>query len=181
VLFAEGDVDALALPQLAMVGARNPTAIGRDTATQFAEHLARSGLTITSGLALGIDAASHRGALRGGGRTIAVLGNGLDRIYPAENAALAREIAARGLLLSEFPIGVAPRKDHFPRRNRIISGLCVGTLVVEAAVHSGLADHREARRGTGPRSVRDSGLDPQPALARLSPADPQRGQARRNR
>jgi DNA processing protein len=137
VLFAEGEAGLLALPQLAMVGARNPTAIGRDTATQFAEHLSTSGLVITSGLALGIDAASHRGALRGSGRTVAVLGCGLDRIYPGENAGLAREIAGSGLLVSEFPTGVPPLKENFPRRNRIISGLSVGTLVVEAALHSG--------------------------------------------
>jgi DNA processing protein len=137
VLFVEGDADALVLPQLAMVGARNPTALGRDTAAQFAAHLARAGLAITSGLALGIDAASHRGALAGKGRTIAVQGCGPDRIYPAEHVALAREIAARGALVTEFPTGVPPLPEHFPRRNRIISGLALGTLVVEAALASG--------------------------------------------
>jgi DNA processing protein len=137
VLFVEGDPDVLGLPQLAIVGARNPTAIGRDTAHQFAEHLARAGLTIVSGLALGIDAASHRGALAAGGRTIAVQGCGPDRVYPAEHAALAREIAAHGALVSEFPTGVPPLPAHFPRRNRIISGLSVGTLIVEAALASG--------------------------------------------
>ena len=136
-LFVEGDAGVLGLPQLAMVGARNPTAIGRDTAAQFAEHLAHAGLAITSGLALGIDAASHRGALAGEGRTIAVQGCGPDRVYPAEHAALAREIAARGALVTEFPTGVPPLPEHFPRRNRIISGLAVGTLVVEAALASG--------------------------------------------
>jgi len=137
VLFIEGDPGVLGLPQLAMVGARNPTAIGRDTAAQFAEHLARAGLAITSGLALGIDAASHRGALAGGGRTIAVQGCGPDRIYPGEHVALAREIASHGALVTEFPTGVPPLPEHFPRRNRIISGLAVGTLVVEAALASG--------------------------------------------
>jgi DNA processing protein len=137
LLFVEGDADVLGLPQLAIVGARNPTAIGRDTAREFAEHLARAGLTITSGLALGIDAASHRGALAGCGRTVAVQGCGPDRVYPAEHAELAREIAARGALVSEFPTGVPPLPEHFPRRNRIISGLSVGTLVVEAALASG--------------------------------------------
>jgi DNA processing protein len=138
VLFVTGDPAALGLPQLAMVGSRNPTALGRDTASHFAEHLVRAGLAITSGLALGIDAASHRGALRGGGRTIAVLGCGLDTVYPRENFALAAEIVAHGgALVADLPTGTAPLKQHFPRRNRLISGLSVGTLVVEAALQSG--------------------------------------------
>ena len=137
VLFVEGDPDALAMPQLAIVGSRNPTAIGRDTAVQFAHHLSVAGLAITSGLALGIDAAAHRGALAAGGRTLAVLGCGLDRVYPRENAALAEAVAASGALVSDLPTGTPPRKHHFPRRNRVISGLSVGTLVVEAALQSG--------------------------------------------
>jgi DNA processing protein len=137
VLFVEGAADSLSLPQLAIVGSRNPTHIGRDTATEFARHLAEAGLTITSGLALGIDAAAHRGALLAGGRTIAVLGCGLDRIYPSENTELARRVAASGALVSDLPTGVPPLKQHFPRRNRIIAGLSVGTLVVEAALQSG--------------------------------------------
>ena len=137
VLFVEGDAAAIGLPQLAMVGARSPTAIGRDTAEQFAQHLAHAGLAITSGLALGIDAASHRGALRGDGRTIAVQGCGPDQVYPREHDSLAREIIAHGALVTEFPTGVPPLPEHFPRRNRIISGLSVGTLVVEAALASG--------------------------------------------
>ena len=137
VLFVEGDSSTLSLPQLAIVGSRNPTPIGRDTAAQFARHLTAAGLAITSGLALGIDAAAHRGALAGGGRTIAVQGCGLDRIFPRENAELAQEIAARGALVSDLPTGAPPLKQHFPRRNRLISGLSVGTLVVEAALQSG--------------------------------------------
>ncbi|MBV8062177.1 MAG: DNA-protecting protein DprA [Nevskia sp.] len=137
LLFAIGDAELLRLPQLAMVGARSASAQGLENAQAFAAELARRGLTITSGLALGIDAAAHRGALAAEGFTVAVCGNGLDRIYPSRNRELAHAIAARGLLLSEFPIGVPPLPEHFPRRNRIISGLALGTLVVEAARESG--------------------------------------------
>ena len=138
VLFVAGAVDALSLPQLAIVGSRNPTALGCDTAESFARHVAGAGLAITSGLALGIDAAGHRGALRAGGCTVAVLGCGLDIAYPRENAALASQIVASGgALVSDLPTGAKPLKQHFPRRNRIISGLSVGTLVVEAALQSG--------------------------------------------
>ncbi|MGB7905059.1 MAG: DNA-processing protein DprA [Steroidobacteraceae bacterium] len=138
VLYVEGDPMALCLPQLAIVGTRNPTALGRDTATQFALHLAQAGLAVTSGLALGIDAAAHRGALHAGARTIAVVGRGLDAIYPRENESLALEIVGRqGALVTDLPIGTPPLKQNFPRRNRILSGLAVGTLVVEAALRSG--------------------------------------------
>jgi DNA processing protein len=137
VLFIQGTAATLSLPQLAIVGSRNPTQLGRDTARQFAEHLAGAGLAITSGLALGIDAAAHRGALAGGGRTVAVTGCGLDTVYPREHAGLAEEIAANGALVSEMPTGTPPLRQHFPRRNRLISGLSVGTLVVEAALQSG--------------------------------------------
>jgi len=136
-LFVEGDPEALSLPQLAIVGSRNPTSLGRDTAEQFAGHLVGAGLAITSGLALGIDAAGHRGALQAGGPTIAVLGCGLDAIYPREHTGLAREVAQGGALVSDLPTGTPPLRHHFPRRNRIISGLSVGTLVVEAALQSG--------------------------------------------
>ena len=136
-LYVHGDAGLLSMPQLAMVGARNPTPGGRETAHAFAAHLVRCGLTIASGLAVGIDTASHRGALAAQGHTLAVCGTGLDVTYPRSNAALAEEIAARGALVSEFPLGTPPLKQNFPRRNRIISGLTLGTLVVEAAVQSG--------------------------------------------
>jgi DNA processing protein len=138
VLFVEGDTAALSLPQLAIVGSRSPTLLGRDTALQFARQAVAAGLAVTSGLALGIDAASHRGALQARGITVAVLGCGLDAIYPRAHAGLAREIVDQGgALVSDLPTGVAPLRHHFPRRNRIISGLSVGTLVVEAALQSG--------------------------------------------
>jgi DNA processing protein len=136
-LYVHGDPSVLKDPQLAIVGSRNPTPSGRDTAHDFAAHLARCGLTITSGLALGIDTESHRGALDAEGRTLAVCGTGLDIAYPRTNAELAAEIAAHGALVSEFPLGTPPTKMNFPRRNRLISGLSLGTLVVEAAVQSG--------------------------------------------
>jgi DNA processing protein len=124
-------------PQLAIVGSRSPTASGRDTARNFAEYFSRAGITITSGLALGIDAASHEGALRASGRTIAVCGTGLDIVYPRKNAALAKRICEHGALVSEFPPRTTALPAHFPQRNRIISGLSFGTLVVEAARGSG--------------------------------------------
>jgi len=130
-------LELLSTPQIAMVGSRNATHGGRETARAFAAYLSRSGLTITSGLAVGIDAASHLGALDGPGGTIAVLAHGLDRIYPAEHEALAARIAEAGLLVSEYPPGVAPLPHHFPERNRIIAGLALGTLVVEAGRRSG--------------------------------------------
>ncbi len=137
LLYVHGDITLLCEPQLAIVGSRNPSTSGRQTATDFARHLAAAGLVVTSGLALGIDTASHEGALDAGSPTIAVMGTGLDRVYPASNRDLARRIAEHGALVSEFPIGTPPLAEHFPRRNRIISGLSLGTLVVEAALRSG--------------------------------------------
>ncbi len=137
VLYVNGDPGLLSMPQLAVVGSRNPTRAGERTAFEFAAHLAASGLTITSGLASGIDTAAHEGALSAGGSTIAVLGTGIDRVYPASNRELAHRIAGRGALVSEFPLGAPPEAWHFPRRNRIISGMSLGTLVVEAAQRSG--------------------------------------------
>ena len=137
VLYAHGRLDLLAQPALAIVGSRNGSAQGVRNAEQFAGALGDAGLTIVSGLALGIDAAAHRGGLASRGSTIAVLGTGIDVVYPARNAELAAEIARRGLLISEFPLGTPAIAHNFPRRNRLISGLSRGCLVVEAAVESG--------------------------------------------
>jgi DNA processing protein len=137
LLYAQGRVELLQHPALAIVGSRNATPQGEANALAFAKALSDAGLTIVSGLALGIDAAAHRGGLAGASGTIAVLGTGLDVIYPQRNADLARQIAARGLLLSEFPLGTGPAGHNFPRRNRLISGLARGCLVVEAALASG--------------------------------------------
>ncbi len=137
ILFVNGNPNLLGRHQLAMVGSRNPTPAGSRTALEFARYLGSAGLLITSGLAAGIDTACHHGALQGGGTTIAVMGTGPDQTYPASNRELAEEIAAVGALVSEFPVGTGPRPEHFPQRNRIISGLSLGTLVVEAASRSG--------------------------------------------
>lgn len=136
VLFVRGRVEILSQPLVAMVGSRKASAAGRRIAAQFARELAAVGVAVCSGLALGIDAASHEGALESG-RTVAVTGTGLDEVYPPEHRQLAERIAAAGALVSEFPPGTPPLRDHFPRRNRLISGLSVGTLVVEAARCSG--------------------------------------------
>jgi DNA processing protein len=130
-------VELLAVPQIAVVGSRNPTGGGRATAEALALFLSSCGIAIVSGLAVGIDAAAHRGALRASGGTIAVLGSGPDRIYPLENASLAAEIGATGLLVSEYAPGTPARRAHFPQRNRIIAGLALGTVVVEATRRSG--------------------------------------------
>jgi DNA processing protein len=136
-LYVQGSVALLASRQLAMVGSRSPTAAGLSTAREFAAWFARGGFTVTSGLATGIDAASHEGALKAEGATIAVFGTGLDRVYPSANRALAERIRAHGALVSELPPGSAPLRSNFPLRNRIIAGLSLGTLVVEAARESG--------------------------------------------
>ncbi|MBU0499819.1 MAG: DNA-processing protein DprA [Gammaproteobacteria bacterium] len=137
LLFVCGDPELLHLPQLAVVGSRRPSPGGQKTARDFSKHLAFRGLAITSGLADGIDGAAHRGALEGG-RTLAVMGTGVDRIYPACNRELAHAIVGGGgALVSELPLGSAPLAGNFPRRNRIISGLSLGVLVVEAALRSG--------------------------------------------
>ncbi len=137
VLYVQGDIKILAKTQLAIVGSRHPSVTGMETAWQFAKELAANGLVITSGLALGIDGASHRGALQKG-KTIAVIGTGLDYTYPRSHHALAKEIVEQGgALVSEFPPESPPKAAHFPMRNRIISGLSLGVLVIEAALRSG--------------------------------------------
>ena len=135
--YAEGRVELLNAPSFAIVGSRNATPHGERDAYEFARDLAGRGITIASGLAMGIDAQAHRGGLTEAGSTIAVMGTGPDRIYPPPNVALAREIAQRGCLVSEFPAGMPPLERNFPRRNRLISGLALGVLVVEAAYPSG--------------------------------------------
>lgn len=136
-LFVKGDPDLLVWPQLAVVGSRNPSPAGRDTAFEFARHLAQTGLVITSGMASGIDTRAHQGCLQGNGQTLAVVATGCDRVYPSANRKLAEHISAQGAIVSENPPGTAPRAGLFPRRNRIISGLSLGTLVVEANIRSG--------------------------------------------
>ena len=137
VLWVRGDPSALWQPQIALVGSRNPTPGGREHAREFAGTFVRDGWAITSGLAAGIDVTAHVGALDAGGLTVAVLGTGPDRIYPARHGEVAQAIAARGALVSELPPGSPPRKQHFPSRNRIIAGLSLGVLVIEAALNSG--------------------------------------------
>lgn len=137
LLYAQGRLELLQRPLCAVVGSRQATSQGRRDAEQLAYELGQAGFTIISGLAAGVDASAHRGALRSKGSTIAVIGTGIDRVYPAQHRALAHQIAEQGLLLSEFPLGTPPLPAHFPRRNRIIAGLCHGCMVVEANVESG--------------------------------------------
>lgn len=137
VLYAKGQLSSLLKPQLAVIGSRNPSVTGSENAKFFARALAAQGITIVSGLALGIDAQAHRGCLESGGQTIAVMGTGIDCIYPHRHVQLAEQITQNGLLISEFPLKSPPNAGHFPRRNRIISGLSLCTLVIEAAMKSG--------------------------------------------
>lgn len=137
VLFVRGDASLLKKPQIAIVGSRNPSIMGKELAEEFAFCLAKAGLIVTSGLALGIDAASHQGAIKSGGKTLAVFGNGLNSIYPPKHRQLAENIIENGALISEFLPSEMPKATNFPRRNRIISGLALGVLVVEAALKSG--------------------------------------------
>ncbi len=137
LLYALGDAELLRQPQIAIVGSRNCTPGGAQIAFDFATELAAAGFAITSGLALGIDGQAHRGALSAAGRTLAVMATGPDRVYPSRHRGLAREIETAGLLVTEFPPGCNAARHHFPRRNRIISGLALATVVVEAAARSG--------------------------------------------
>ncbi len=137
MLYVKGRLDLLLTDAIAIVGSRNATAQGCLDAENFASSLGHTGLTIVSGLALGIDAAAHRGGLKSPSSTIAVIGTGADIVYPARNHALAHQIADEGCIISEFPLGTSPMPANFPRRNRIISGLADGVLVVEAAAQSG--------------------------------------------
>lgn len=137
LLYIRGRAALLQGAALAIVGSRNASVQGQANARAFGRALAEAGLTIVSGLALGIDAAAHEGALHGCAGTVAVIGTGADRIYPARNAALARRIAQEGCMVSEYALGTPPRPQHFPQRNRIISGLAAGVLVIEAAAGSG--------------------------------------------
>jgi DNA processing protein len=138
LLYVLGQIETLQHPQrLAIVGSRNPTPQGEQNARQFAQALGEAGVCVVSGLALGVDGAAHEGALAGGAPTLAVVGTGLDRVYPRRHLALAHRIAAQGALISEYPLGTPPLPGNFPRRNRLIAGLSQGALVVEAAMHSG--------------------------------------------
>ena len=137
VLYVKGDVDVLQTLQIAIVGSRNASHNGGKNAFQFAQYLAGNGITITSGLALGIDTFAHQGALAGNGLTVGVAATGLDRVYPAKNKDLVNEIMKEGAIISEYPLGTQPQAGFFPRRNRIISALSFGTLVIEGALNSG--------------------------------------------
>lgn len=137
LLYVQGDVTLLRAPGIGVVGSRHPTPQGRANALAFSTELSQAGWTIVSGMALGIDGEAHEGGLAGAGRTVAVVGTGLDRVYPRRHLELARRIAAQGAIVSEYSIGTPPLAQNFPQRNRIIAGLTRGTLVVEAALQSG--------------------------------------------
>ncbi|MDA0747564.1 MAG: DNA-processing protein DprA [bacterium] len=137
ILFTLGNITAFQKPSIALVGSRSFTPYGRDTARRLAEGLSQRGFAIVSGMALGIDAHAHNGALEAGGTTVAVLGSGLDHPYPPENRSLFTRICESGAVVTEFPVGTKPEAHHFPRRNRIISGLCLGVVVIEAGERSG--------------------------------------------
>ncbi len=163
-LFCRGDIKLLKSDSIAMVGTRTPSGYGKEISKQFSRELVNKGLTIVSGAARGVDTYAHDACLAAGGQTIAVLGNGVDRVYPAENRDIYDEISKKGLLISEFLMGSKPDAQNFPRRNRIISGLTMGTIVVEAAERSGslitayfaLDQNREVFSVPGPVNSRQS-------------------------
>jgi len=163
LLYCSGNIELLASPQIAIVGSRHCTPGGAKTATDFARTLAQAGFTITSGMATGIDTQAHLGALSCDGDTIAVTGTGLDQIYPSNNRQLAYDIHEKGLLVTEFPLGTGPRSENFPRRNRIISGLSVATLVVEATRRSGslITAHQAVEQGREVFAIPGSIQNPQ--------------------
>ena len=165
LLYLHGRADLLHRPALAIVGSRRPSAQGRDNARRFAQALAAQGWTIVSGLAAGIDGAAHEGALAAGGDTIAVIGTGIDRVYPASHKALAHRIAETGLIVSELCLGTPPLAANFPQRNRLIAGLSRGTLVVEAALRSGslITARLAAEAGREVMAIPGSILSPQSA------------------
>ncbi|MBL8352418.1 MAG: DNA-protecting protein DprA [Burkholderiaceae bacterium] len=165
LLYLHGRSTLLQRPMLAIVGSRRPSAQGRDNARRFAQALAAQGWAITSGLAAGIDGAAHEGALAALGDTVAVVGTGIDRVYPAGHQALARRIAAAGLIVSELSLGTPPLAANFPQRNRIIAGLSRGTLVVEAALRSGslITARLAAEAGREVMAIPGSILSPQSA------------------
>lgn len=137
VIYTKGDVSLNSEPMVAVVGSRDATPYGLEMTRRLSYDLASAGVTVVSGLARGIDTAAHKAALEAGGRTVAILGSGLDKVYPQRNIGIAQQIAERGALLTEYPPGVSALPQHFPRRNRVISGICKGVLVVEAAFKSG--------------------------------------------
>lgn len=166
VLFVRGEgQDLMNVPAVAIVGSRKASENGRRVAAEIAEHLSENGVAVVSGLAYGIDAAAHRGAIRGGRGTVAVLGSGLDIIYPSSHADIAKDVESSGAIISEFPLGTLPQPQHFPQRNRIISGMCVAVVIVEAAERSGslitarfaLEHGREVMAAPGPAATLNAG------------------------
>src|SRR5690348_13755926 len=180
-LSVAGAPPALLAPQIAIVGARSATAQGLANARDFARTLSRAGLVVTSGMADGIDGAAHVAALESGGQTVAVIGTGPDLVYPRKHRDLAARIEQSGAIVSEFPPGTEARPDHFPRRNRLIAGLSLGTLVVEAGLQSGSLITGASGHGSRPRGVRAARFHPQSAGQGLPPPDPGRCAAGRNR
>ncbi|MBK9766366.1 MAG: DNA-protecting protein DprA [Chloracidobacterium sp.] len=154
VLYVKGDWQGcFDRPCVGVIGSRTCSTYGENASEMLARDLASRGITIVSGLARGIDTAAHRGAIRGNGKTVAVIGTGIDSVYPRENTGLVREIlASGGCIVSQFPLGTPPLKENFPYRNRIISGLSYGVLIVEASERSGSPDHRATRDGAKSRS-----------------------------